>query len=88
MTRNTARGSYPFVQTSQHRFFDDMIRMLKSFKHSRIMVTPDCPHNTQWNHLPISTSDTGVLHITVFGIIEEAPNKANTKDPVSLVTKQ
>ena len=36
----------------------------------------------------ISTSDTGVLHITVFGIIEEAPNKANTKDPVSLVTKQ
>ena len=88
MTRNTARGSYPSVQTSQHRFFDDMIRMLKSFKHSRIMVTPDCPHNTHGITFHISTSDTGVLHITVFGIIEEAPNKANTKDPVSLVTKQ
>lgn len=88
MTRNTARGSYPFVQTSQHRFFDDMIRMpspsniLGLWSRQIAHIT----HNGIAFH--ISTSDTGVLHITVFGIIEEAPNKANTKDPVSLVTKQ
>ena len=45
MTRmNTAKGSHPFIQTSQPILFDDMARMLDPFKCSAITLMP--PHNT------------------------------------------
>lgn len=50
MTRmNTAKGSHPFIQTSQPRLFDNMARMLDPFKCSAITLMP--PHNRAVFHI-------------------------------------